>query len=366
MATVHALTPVDAHDAPVAKLRPNPPPAHPGRAIASPSARAVFDAWAGDATSPAKKRKLNRRSVLNYSSIWFNWVESLPEDTPWEKASPVQVSSYLNRLTSSATARLKRQNISEKPASTVTRRRYWRVLRDIYARALTMKVCATNACTGATEIPSSEIMASMVLPRWALHTIEAGIIKEYKRRPVSTWQQSRNDALLLTILHTAAKTGELIQLRADQVIAVQTQKSGRQWAVNIDGEKPCQHRYVTLQDASVCEIMRRWLEVRETVPARSAWLFFGAKSHVVNGIKERSPLSKKSIFILVAGAIKAHLPANYFESVLSHTGGETLRNSVLARWLEDGVSLEEVMRRAGVAETRAIFRVAPKPLEIDA
>ena len=368
MATVHALTPPAAHDAAQGQARPDPAtaPADPVQGIVTASARVVFDAWAGEVTSTTRPR-LNARSVLNYRSIWFNFVKALPSHIPWEQAGPEQISAYLNQLTPSATARLKLHNISGKPASSVTRRRYWRVLSEIYARAISLDFCENNACVGATEIPFNEVMASMILPRWALQTIEAGIIKEHKRRADSTWQQFRNDALLLTLLHTAAKTGEMTQLRADQVIAVQTGRSGQQWSVNIDGEKPCQHRHITLQGAAVSKIMRRWLEVRETVPGHSAWLFFGAKSHILNGTRERSPLSRKSIFFLVAAAIKAHLPANSFaSSVLSHTGGETLRNSVLARWLEDGVSLEEVMRRAGVAETRAILRVAPKPLETEA
>ncbi len=368
MATVHAHAPPAAQAAAPGQARPDPgaAPAQPGPGVVTASARVVFDAWAGEVTSPTRPR-LNARSVLHYRSIWFNFVKSLPAHIPWEQAGPEHVSAYLNQLTPSATARLKLHNISDKPASSVTRRRYWRVLREIYARAVILKLCETNACEGATEIPFNEIMASMILPRWALQTIEAGIIKEHKRRADSTWQQIRNDALLLTLLHTAAKTGEMIQLRADQVIAVHTGRAGPQWTVNIDGDKPCQRRFIALQGAAASKIMQRWLEVRVTVPGHSAWLFFGAKSHVWNGTRERSPLSRKSIFFLVAAAIKAHLPANSFESsVLAHTGGETLRNSVLARWLEDGVSLEDVMRRAGVAETRAIFRVAPKPLESEA
>lgn len=319
------------------------------------SAHAAFESWAAGAVS-RKRMHLCPRSVKQYSSTWFNWIASLPAHTPWEKAAPDQVSDYLHKLNASSTAR----HGSQRTASPVTQRRYWRMLRDIYAHAVGMGWCEANPCAQAVEIPASEAMASMILPAWALRKLQAGILRQASRQAVRKWQDIRNDALLLLLLHTGAKTGELVSLRIDQALKIRTEKHGEQWAIQIDGEKDCQQRHITLDDPRAGAALAHWLQVRQHVPRKSPWLFFGAKSQVVDGKRERSPLSSKTIFILVAGALKAHLPSKTFEGMLSHAGAEAIRNSVLARWLEAGLGQEEVMRRAGVAEIRAVVRLDRK------
>ncbi|ABD72069.1 hypothetical protein Rfer_4383 (plasmid) [Rhodoferax ferrireducens T118] len=331
----------------------------PDPSLPATSAHAAFESWAAGAVS-RKRMHLCPRSVKQYRSTWFNWVAWLPPHTPWEKAAPEQVSAYLHQLSASATARQTQPNSSRRPASTVTQRRYWRMLRDIYAHAVVMAWCEANPCAQATEIPASEAMASMILPAWALRQLQDGILHQASRQAVRKWQDVRNDALLLLLLHTGAKTGELVSLRVDQALKIRTEKHGEQWAIQIDGEKDCQQRHITLDEPRAGAALAQWLRVRQHVPRKSPWLFFGAKSHVIDGKRELSPLSSKTIFILVAGALKAHLPPNTFEGMLSHAGAEAIRNSVLARWLEAGLGQEEVMRRAGVAEIRAVVRLDRK------
>lgn len=320
------------------------------------SASALFDEWASAGASRARN-SLNPRSINNYRSIWSNWLRWLPPETPWSQASAAQVSAFLQQISPSASARLKQHHISEREASSVTQRRYWRVLRDIYRHAFISRWCQTNPCEADSDVSQSEAMDSMILPSWALRQLEAGIVRAHTTREASTWQQLRNDALLLVLLHSGAKTGEIAALRVDQLLPLQTQQHQPHWGVNIDGGRASQNRHIVLPADPTGPVLDKWLHTRRQLERCPPWLFFGAKSHLVEGRRERTALTNKSIFLCISEAVKTHLPADAFESFLAHVGGETIRNSVLARWLEEGVAPEEVSRRAGLSASRHVTRL---------
>ena len=322
-----------------------------------PSAIKVFDQWAGASAKKARK-SLNDRSIQNYRSTWFNWIAALPEDCRWESATPQHVTNYLQKVTASARARMKSNGIGERPASPVTRHRYWRVLRDIYTYAVIMGDCAENPCIEATEVPRNEVMASMILPPWALDTMRSGILDAHDSRESATWQQVRDDTMMMLLLETGAKTSELTALRADQVWPVETMRKKAQWAVNLDGGRSAQNRHFTIADPRVGTLIAKWLRTRRDIEGVPPWLFFGAKSTGEGAERQRSALTQKSVFVLVASVVQKHLPANAFEGPLSHVGAETIRNSVLRRWIAEGMSTEDVMTKAGVAELRAVARLA--------
>jgi site-specific recombinase XerD len=322
-----------------------------------PSAIKAFDQWAGASANKARK-SLNDRSIQNYRSTWFNWISALPADCRWENATPQHITNYLQKVPASARARMKSKGMGERPASPVTQHRYWRVLRDIYTYAVIMGDCSENPCIEATEVPPNEAMASMVLPPWALDTMRAGILDAHAARDNTTWQQIRDDTMMLLLLETAAKTSELTALRADQVWSLETAGNKSQWAVNLDGVRSAQNRHFMIDDEKVGALIAKWLRTRRDIEGVPPWLFFGAKSNGVGAERQRSALTQKSVFILVASVVHKHLPPNAFEGPLSHVGAETIRNSVIRRWIAEGLPKEEVMTRAGVAELRAVTRLA--------
>lgn len=360
----HLTSPIEtnANDSPMQDLLTpdtgSPPSAEPSEHSAreSSSAQKIFVRWSG--AGAAKTRKsLNPRSIQNYRSTWMNWVEWLPPDTPWEKATSRHVTDYLQQLTASARARMKAVNLPPRPASPVTRHRYWRVLRDIYSYAVILKECPENPCDEASEVPRNEVMASMVLQPWALKQMQGAILQEHAKRPFSTWQQLRDDALLLLLLETGAKTGELISMRADQMWRVHSGRLSEQWGIKFDGERDPQKRHFTIAEPQVCAVLAKWWQARQELPGTPPSLFFGAKSKGEGSARLRTPLTPKSVFLLVANMVSTHLPPNAFHGPLSHVGAETIRNSVLHRWLLEKVPPEVVRNRAGVAELRAVERL---------
>jgi len=319
-------------------------------------ANEAFDAWA-QWTSSRPRKGLNPRSQAVYRNIWTNWVAWLLP-TPWVQANAQQVSRYLKALTPSAQARHKRHASDSCGASPVTQRRYWRVLREIYAYAVVNNWCPKNPCSNEVEVPSTESMASMILPGWALDATEQGVLKEHANTPITQWRELRNQALLITLLHTAAKTSELARLRVDQLTTVQSDNL-HHYVLSFDGAKNAQRRQIAIKDASACAVLRSWLSARQLVSMASSVLFFSAKTAVVEGQRIRSRLSAKSIFLEASNCLQKHVPAGSFKGALAHSGAETLRNSILAAWLLAGMSLEEVMRLAGVSQTRAMLRLVP-------
>lgn len=319
---------------------------------------AYFEAWASAAAS-RKTKGLKEQSIQHYRSTWMNWIAWLPAGTTWMTASPQDVSKYLGQLTASARARQRAHNQTVRAASPVTRRRYWRVLRDIYSHAVIREEIPANPCTDVTDMPNSEIMRSMILQPNTIEIIRKGILKENQERKDSTWQELRDDALMLLLLETGAKTSELIALRTDQIWEVE-QGGVKQHAVNLDGERKPQRRHFIIEDAKVNRVLAKWIYERRDVPFVPHSLFFGAKSTEINGLKQRSPLSKKTIFFIVSNVVAKYQGKAGLSGPLSHVGAETIRNSVLHSWLLQGASAEEVKELAGVKELRAIARLDPK------
>ena len=313
------------------------------------SAAEAFEDWAA---SPLHK-KLNLRSQGIYRNIWANWVAWLAS-TPWTEAQPQQVSAYLASI--SPIAQSRKAASTTLSASPVTMRRYWRVLRRIYGHAVAQQWCAHNPCNQEVAVPRNEAMPSMILPSWALSAALRGVLNEHARTPASEWRALRNQALLITLLYTGAKTAELRELRADQITLVQSGEL-EHYVLSITGKKSVQGRQISIMDPPACAVIKAWLIARPQVPMASPVLFFSAKTAVIQGQRLRSRLSAKSIFLEVSNCLQRHLPANSFEGALAHAGADTVRNSLLAAWLFDGMPAHEVMRRAGLAEESLLARL---------
>lgn len=321
------------------------------------SAAAAYASWAAAAASASAKRRggsISERTLALYRNIWDQWLKALPRGVDWDSAEPDHVRGFLSGLASSAGSSTR----SRRAASPVTQHRYFRVLREVYQHAQIMDWVATNPCAEDASPSPGEAMDSMILPPHALAAMRAEILRRHGAGQHANWQSLRDQALLAVLLATGAKTSEAQRLRADSLSPVQKPGAPMALVIHLEGSRKSQRRSILIEDTGLQDVVEAWQTERLGVAGASPYLFFGQKHRSDAALgKIRSPLSGNSIFMLISKFVQETLPAGYFEGELAHIGPETIRNSVLAGWLDAGVPEAEVRERAGLKESRAIKRL---------
>ena len=298
--------------------------------------------------------KLDSDSAAKYASIWNVWVQALPADTPWHRASTQDVETWLREVRPSASARRNRASLSEGRASPVTQRRYWRVLRDVYAHAVDQQWAAENPCEQKMAVPRSEAMASMVLTPRMLDQVHQALVQDGAGQ---SWQAARDRCMKLLLLATAAKTGEIVQLRSDQVWSMAVGGASA-YTVELQRAEPAEStRRIVVDDPGAVAAITAWRKTRQQVPGHPEWLFFSAKRENALRGDLRKPLTAKSVFTSCAATLEACLPPETLQVMLAHAGAECLRNSVIARWLATGMDISQVLHLSGLKDPRSLARL---------
>jgi integrase/recombinase XerC len=313
---------------------------------ARPTSNDLFHRWF--ASHPDKLSEHTRKVYLH---TWTAYLKFLAEQSiTWPEASSANIETYL-----SAVAPLRKDHAA---ASTVTQRRYWRILRDIYGYALIYQWVDTNPVLAAQH-PHNEFMPSLSLPEWSTSALDHQLAEDCRESPV-TWQAQRDRAMLALMLCAAPKTGELIALTSSDL---SLDAPGQPLSVQLHGPRGVQLRIIKLKEGASAQI-ERWMQVRKDIEGRPDALFFGQKR--VPGTDLRRTLTHKTVYIIVKSFLSRALPAGSFEHGLTHQGAELIRNSVIAKWLADplqtAAGMDEVMKRAGVTDRRTIDRLVRKPI----
>ena len=301
----------------------------------------LFERW-----FESHPKALNERTRIIYLYIWKSYIGFISEKSlSWSEANTQTIENYL-----SSVMPLRRNHTT---SSTVTRRRYWRILRDIYSYALTYEWVNSNPVLDALH-PENEVMASLSMPQGSTTALAEHLAKECRESP-ETWQTQRDRAMLELMLCTAPKTGEIINLKADDV---QLGKQDEGFCIQFNGPRKEQKRIIELSPS--CSIqMELWLLARQEIEDLPGALFFGQKRVPKTNLRRK--LTHKSVYILVTTFLERALPTGSFEYGLTHQGAELVRNSVISNWLADPFKahggFEEIMSRAGVKDRRTIERL---------
>ena len=302
----------------------------------------LFEQWFN-----SHPKKLSEHTRQVYLHIWNGFTKFLIEQSlSWQQANTATINAHLTTVLP-----LRKTHIS---SSTVTQHRYWRILRDIYNHAVIYEWIESNPVLDALH-PENEIMPSLSMPQWSTNTLAEYLDHECTQYP-ETWQIQRDRTMLALMLCAAPKTGEVIDLKTDDV---QSNKTSEIITVRFTGPRKEQERIVELSQLS-SQQMKLWLLARQDVEGYPDTLFFGQKR--LPHTKFRRQLTHKSVYILVTNFLDRALPEGSFKYGLTHQGAELIRNSVISNWLTDPLkahgSLEEIMIRAGVKDHRTIERLA--------
>ena len=167
-------------------------------------------------------------------------------------------------------------------------------------------------------------------PRWLTKQEETRLLREAERAVLAAERMSdaavfravRNLALLVLMLHTGLRVGEVERLRLSDV-----EQNGRTWRLRVRG-KGRKERFVPL-NAAARKALERWLRVREERGVFEEALFVGQRGH---------PLDASAIRRIVADlARRAGVRAT----------PHTLRHTFAKRLLDAGVPLEKVAALLG-------------------
>lgn len=343
----------------------------------------AFRAWVQLATSrqqvgqpdhvPGGRLPVSDATVDVYLSIWLTWIEWLAGQTVgWESATAAHVGEFLN---SRSPARRRGGPVTARP-SAVTKRRYWRVLREIYQAAVQSGLVVGHPVARSLEgLPSVEMADSAYLPPAQLARLRAALataVRNYTPAPptdVRAWQTPRDWAILAVLLDTGAKTAEVTGLRPEHVHFTRT---GMFLSLGSDlprsrqrdlGKQERVKRQLPLSAGGEAAL-RLWLATRQSKADAcaaagqrlNAWLFFSQKSAVSRGGQD-PPMTHQPIYTLVSDFITVHLGPSVIGQGEGHSGPTVLRNSVLMDWLASGMEPAQVHARAGLAQDSQLSRL---------
>lgn len=302
------------------------------------NAETLFDAWARHRATTGPRR-LSHASAQKYRAIWHAWLKFLAgQQINWRQVGPATLEAFVHAIR----PRSQRHGVT----SGVTRARYWSAITAVYAYS---ELAAhdrgdpdfVNPLRGAVppenarrEDPTSTVL----LPHhWAAL---------YDAWPDgSDWTLQRDRAMLSLLLDTAATVQELQQLSTHDVIGLRA-KSGPA-TVSLRGRRSAQMRTLVLSERGRAAV-RDWMTARERLYTPDDTLFVSRK-----GLRAASAMAIwHSLASLVVKAMKS-----FGDMAAYHRGPNVLRNAVLLRWLLEGVSPEEVARRAGLGSVRKLERM---------
>ncbi len=328
------------------------------------TAEDVFKAWALERAAQ-RKGGLSPRSLASYHSLWAGWTEFLLAHgpLPWNEAKSPDVRAYLEALSPRGQAR------GMLHVSTVTQRRYFRVLKKIYAFAQAQDWIADNPVDAGASVSPTEQMDSLVF-----HALDWDALLQAVPPPIDPppqdqpWLEVRDQAILRLMMQAALTVAELAGLDIGDVQHPRLGSShgvGELWpadeaassvnapAVMLDlsGARKAQDRRIILPLEASAAVLA-WLTVRATLPLPQ-----DAGTPLFVSRKKAGRLTPRALFHLANRHVSATLGPRYPDTVLAHAGPMTLRNSCIVRWLDAGLPDDDILARAGLREAQALLRL---------
>lgn len=323
---------------------------------------AVFKAW-GLHRAARRKGGLSPRSLETYQSLWNTWCQHLraTASRSWHAARPEDVRAFLESLAPRALRR------GLQHPSSVTQRRYFRVLKEIYQYAMAQEWVPHNPVDSTASVSPSEQKDALVF-----HAVDWQFMLQALPHPQDPPDPEqpllavRDQALLRLMMEAGLTVAELAALDLGDVRHARlgwTQGIAELWPetlpaacsgmveLDINGGRTAQERRLTLSPHASTAVLA-WLTARTTLPLPQQ-----ADSPLFVSRKKAGRLTARALFHVANLFIMRTLSARYPDTLLAHAGPMTLRNACIVRWLDAGVPDEEVLARAGLKDLQALLRL---------
>jgi len=323
-----------------------------------------------DVFAAANAARLSAETIETYKSVWRQWSAWLAaRKLTWEAADDGSLRLFLDSL--KARAHLKSS------VSSVTKRRYWRILRDVYGalnaadegpKAAIEFPRAARVGAGKLEADTTSMLfvgEQMARLRTVLQDELERLEAERAGGRAPQWTELRDVALLAVLMSTAAKVAELRHLVDNDL---------HDHSTGSFSSLPGETRYVTLRssrtvregdkksvpirklelDGTARRALKLWNEYREQagLRARLTPIFIGGAGRT--GPTANS-LSAVSVFHIVARFVARAFPLE--AASFHHVGPESMRNSVIREWIDRNVDEEKILDDAGVRDPKILRRL---------
>jgi site-specific recombinase XerD len=313
---------------------------------------AFFASWQAARLVRTDLKPMGEAGLKQAALVWRHWLTfCTAQGIFWDAAGSVDIVRFCQAIGPRS---------SVKKTSPVTLRRYWRVLRDLYAHAQEHGLVALNPAEGA-QPPATERVPSLALsaPMWtALHE---GLYKNFPGG--DDFKARRNRLALLLMMRAALTVREIIGLTLDcaqpcpelagsaVLYLLRVRKAGGG------------HERVLQLDMETSRALHVWLEVR---PVGLPALHPG--SRLVVGDRIGRSIAPNGLYnicqahlarcLVDKGLLDAPHPAATLDpGALAHMGPNTLRNTCIAGWFNAGVPLAEIQRRCGFKDASVMSRL---------
>lgn len=306
-----------------------PGPDEPAGREDYPGAQASFDGWIAS-LPPA--RALNPRTITGYKLIWTSWLRFLAgRRRQWHEATAEDFGTFIDTLAGASNWRQR--------ASHVTANRYWRVIGEIYERALHDGELERNPACAANRPSRPEAEKSVAISPHFLAELR-------KRLPEGDDLKTLRDRAMLAVLaDVGPTTRELIELAPADVLRSTVRDC---YVVRFTGKREPQNRELYLSEAASLAL-HRWLQERNAIETPTDRVFVSMRGS--------RALEPTDVLKIVSTWLRATLPQVGLQ-VVDHMGSNCLRTAVLIWWRDkDKLPVDELLARAGLAEPQALRRL---------
>jgi integrase/recombinase XerC len=317
---------------------------------------AFFASWRAARLARTDLKPMGPAGLTQAGLVWRHWLAFCTvHSVAWDAARSDDIARFCQGIGPRS---------SLKKTSPVTRRRYWRVLRDLYDHALASRLVNVNPAEGA-QPPATERVPSLALspPMWiALHE---GLYENFPGG--DDFKARRNRLALLLMMRAALTVREIIGLTLDcaQPCADLAGSSAGLAAMYLLRVRKAGggHERVLQLDLETSRALHAWLEVR---PVGLPSLHPG--SRLVVGDRIGRSIAPNGLYnicqahlarcLVEKGLLDAPNPiATIDPGLLAHMGPNTLRNTCIAGWFNAGVPLAEIQRRCGFKDASVMSRL---------
>ena len=317
---------------------------------------AFFASWQAARLVRPDLKPMGAAGLSQAGLVWRHWVAFCAvHSIDWQAARSADIARFCEHISPRSKSR---------KTSPVTRRRYWRVLRDLYAHALQSSQVAVNPAEGAQPLATERVPSlALSLPMWtALHE---GLYEGFPGG--DDFKVRRNHLALLLMMGAALTVREIIGLSLDCAEICTRLPGGPAEAdplYDLRVRKAGGGHERTLQlDGPTSQALHAWLEVR---PIGLPALHPG--SRLVVGDRIGRSIAPNGLYnicqahlarcLTEKGLMAAPMPHAVLDpGALAHMGPNTLRNTCIAMWLNAGVPLQEVQRRCGFKDASVMSRL---------
>ncbi|CAM3507812.1 site-specific integrase [Polaromonas hydrogenivorans] len=317
---------------------------------------AFFASWQAARLVRTDLKPMGAAGLTQASLVWRHWLAFCTvHGVAWDAARSVDIATFCQAISPRS---------SVKKTSPVTRRRYWRVLRDLYDHALASRLVECNPAEGA-QPPATERVPSLALspPMWA--ALHDGLHDGFPGG--DDFKARRNRLALLLMMRAALTVREIIGLTLDCARPCTESPespagSGLLYLLRVRKAGGGHERVLQL-DPETSRALHAWLEVRPVgLPALhpGSRLIVGdriGRSIAPNGLYNicQAHLAR---CLVEKGFLDAPNPmATLDPGALAHMGPNTLRNTCIAMWFNAGVPLQEIQRRCGFKDASVMSRL---------